>query len=75
VAIRAIRASLGLTQLDFAVAIGTTPSSVSRWERGMSEPELTIVQVKRLCKLAGKSLEDLPDFLGQPIPQQKTDAD
>lgn len=73
-AIRAIRADLGLTQLDFAVAIGTTPSTVSRWERGMSEPELTIVQVKRLCKLSGKTLDELPDFLGQPVPQQKTDA-
>jgi DNA-binding transcriptional regulator YiaG len=71
VAIKAMRAELGLSQLAFAVAIGITPTTVSRWERGKSEPELTIVQTKRLCKLVGKSLDELPDFLGQPIPSHK----
>lgn len=68
VAIKAIRAETGLTQFEFAVAIGTTPSSISRWERGLSEPELTISQTKRLCRLLKKSLDELPDYLGQPIP-------
>ncbi len=65
-AIKAIRQNLEMSQLEFAVALQTTPTTVSRWERGLSEPELTIVQVKRLCRIAGLTLEQLPDKLSQP---------
>lgn len=65
VPLRAIREQLGLTQAQFAVAIGIDPSTVSRCERGIAEPNLTVLQTKRLCNLIGKSLDDLPDYLGR----------
>ncbi|MUL39483.1 helix-turn-helix domain-containing protein [Gloeocapsopsis dulcis] len=65
VPLRAIREQLGLTQAQFAVAVGIDPSTVSRCERGIAEPNLTVLQTKRLCKLIGKSLDELPDYLGR----------
>lgn len=65
VPLKAIREQLGMTQAEFAVAIGIDPSTVSRCERGMSEPSLTILQTKRLCKLVEKGLDELPDYLGK----------
>ena len=40
---------------------------ISGWERGEYEPELTIPQVKALCRALGVCLDDLPDDLGPPI--------
>ncbi len=66
VPLRVMREQLGLTQLQLAVAIGTDPSSISRWERGAVEPNLTVLQLKKLCRLIGVSvLEELPDYLGR----------
>lgn len=65
VPLKAIREELNLTQVEFASAIGVDPSTISRCERGLAEPNLTVLQVKRLCKLSKKSLEKLPDYLGK----------
>ena len=65
VPLKAIREQLGLTQAQFAVAIGIDTSTVSRCERGIAEPNLTVLQMKKLCRLIGSSLEDLPDYLGR----------
>jgi DNA-binding transcriptional regulator YiaG len=49
--LRRIRHQLGLTQVDFAKLIGTTSTSVARWERGavgISEP------VSKLVKILGQ---------------------
>lgn len=62
--LRAIREELGMTQAQFAVALGIDTSTVSRCERGLSEIALTLLQVKRLCQLTQKSLDQLPDHLG-----------
>lgn len=64
VPLRAIRKELGMTQAQFAVALGIDTSTVSRCERGLSEIALTLWQVKRLCRLTQKSLDQLPDHLG-----------
>lgn len=63
-AIRLIREELGMTQAQFAVALGIDTSTVSRAERGMSEPSFTILQIKKLCQMTGKSAQELPDYLG-----------
>jgi transcriptional regulator with XRE-family HTH domain len=64
-ALKAIREELDMTQAQFAVALGIDTSTVSRCERGLSEIALTLWQVKRLCKLTGKTLDQLPDYLGR----------
>ena len=64
VPLKAIREELDMTQAQFAVALGIDTSTVSRCERGLSEIALTLWQVKCLCRLTGKTLDQLPDYLG-----------
>mgnify|MGYP000995030686 CR=1 FL=1 len=42
--VRAIREALGDTQAQFARRLGVTPESVSRWERGLSEPKSELLR-------------------------------
>ena len=63
--LKEIREELDMTQAKFAGAIGVDASTVSRAERGLSEPVFTIKQVKDLCKLANKNLDEMPDYLGK----------
>ena len=58
-----IREELGMTQVEFAVAIGVNPITISRCERGVREPVFTILQLKKLCELTGKHPSQFPDFL------------
>lgn len=37
-AIRALRSRLGLTQMEMAARIGTTVTTISRWETGARSP-------------------------------------
>lgn len=71
--LRRLRQEAGLTQLELAKLIPDktrtktlTQAAISRWESGEDEPELTITQMKALCRALGKSLEELPDDLGLP---------
>jgi putative transcriptional regulator len=58
----------GYTQQDLADALGVARKTVSAWENGHKEPNLTLRQTKTLCKLLGYTLETLPDHFGpQPI--------
>ena len=41
--IRALREGRGLTQRALAEAIGVTDKAVSKWERGLSYPDITIL--------------------------------
>ncbi len=63
-ALKQIREALGLTQAEFAKAIGTHQVCVARWERGKTKTSLTLRQVKalqqELAKL-GLDFGDLPD--------------
>ncbi len=54
-----------MTQLEFANALGITPGSVSRWERGIVEPVFTITQMRKLCEVTKKHFDDLPNGLGK----------
>ncbi|MEQ8464434.1 helix-turn-helix transcriptional regulator [Coleofasciculus sp. E1-EBD-02] len=67
------REEAGLTQAQLAKLIPDktgrktlSQRSVSKWETGQSQPELTISQTKALCRALGKSLDELPDNLGFP---------
>ncbi len=50
-AIRALRARLGLTQLQFAIRVGCDPITVSRWENGKRQPQgLYAWELRRLME-------------------------
>lgn len=56
-----LREKAGLTQEALATLLGVTDHTVRNWEKGRSEPKLTIRQMKALCRALGCSLDDLPD--------------
>lgn len=71
--LRRLRETAGLTQAELARQIPDktrtktlNQSAISRWESGEDEPELTIPQMKALCKALGIAFEDLPDDFGPP---------
>lgn len=57
--IRELREAAGLTQLELANALGVTPSTVYKWERGMNEPKAS--QLKGMALLFGVSMDEI-DF-------------
>lgn len=47
----AIRNRLGMTQARFAVTIGATVATISRWENGQASPSrLYVEEIKRLME-------------------------
>ena len=52
-----LRRKQGLRQEDVASKIGVHVLTVSRWERGITEPNLS--ELKKLCEVLDVSLEDL----------------
>jgi DNA-binding XRE family transcriptional regulator len=56
-----MRKELGLTQEEVAAALGVTPRTILNWENGHHEPKLTIKQVKALCRLLQRPLDQVPD--------------
>jgi transcriptional regulator with XRE-family HTH domain len=52
-----LREAKSLTQMEVAVKIGTTPTTVSNWERGAQEPRLA--QIQALAKLYGVSADEI----------------
>lgn len=71
--LKKLRLRVGLTQAELAKQIpdkagsGTlSQRAVSAWERGEYQPELTIPQMKALCKVLRITLDELPDDLSPP---------
>ncbi|HAX79271.1 MAG TPA: XRE family transcriptional regulator [Cyanobacteria bacterium UBA11372] len=65
--LKKLREEFGMSQEEFARAIGTSARTVSRWEAGDNIPTFTIAQMKaldRLLRSRSKTLEDLPDEFG-----------
>lgn len=62
-----------ISQAEIADALGVERNTVTRWETGTSKPKLEPWQTKKLCKLLGISIDDLPDsFAPQPIHDLRT---
>jgi putative transcriptional regulator len=58
--IRDLRGQLGLTQEEFAHALGITVSTVNRWEKGHSTPsKLARASLARLAGRRGVAIERL----------------
>jgi transcriptional regulator with XRE-family HTH domain len=66
--LKKLREEAGLSQEGLARIIGVASATISRWERG-SPAMLTVPQMKALCKVFGKSIEELPDEFG---PQKRS---
>ena len=49
--IQAARKKLGLSQEQFASAIGVTLSRLQKWESGVNEPRFTVQEFRRLRSL------------------------
>ncbi|MDO4491473.1 MAG: helix-turn-helix transcriptional regulator [Lachnospiraceae bacterium] len=61
------RKNVGLTQRQLAEKLGKSDKSVSKWERGICLPEVSLFP--ELCELLGISLNEL--FAGEDIPEEQ----
>jgi DNA-binding XRE family transcriptional regulator len=71
--LKQLRIQAGLTQVELAKLIPDktrtktlTQQIVSAWEKGKYEPELTIRQIKALCRALGVTFDELPEDFGPP---------
>jgi len=62
--LKQIRQALGMTQCEFAKALGTYQKTVVRWEKGETKPMFSVPQIKALQRemwKVGLEWQDLPD--------------
>lgn len=71
--LKRLREETGLSQQALSHNIGVAVTTISRWERGASVAMLTVPQMKALCKVLGKSIEELPDEFGPPKDESESD--
>ena len=67
--LKKLREEAGLSQEGLARIIGVASATISRWERGASPAMMSVPQMKALCKVFGKSIDELPDEFG---PQKRS---
>lgn len=53
--IRELREEQGWSQFEFAIKAGVTPSTISNWERGVTEPKVS--QLRKVAELFGVSMD------------------
>ena len=53
--IRELREEQGWSQFEMAIKAGVTPSTISNWERGVTEPKVS--QLRKLAELFGVSMD------------------
>lgn len=58
-AIRRLREEKGISQLEFAIAMGVTQGAVSHWETGRRKPDID--DLVRMAELLNCKLDDLID--------------
>lgn len=58
------RLELRISQQKLADALGVTRKTISSWENGHSEPNLTIKQFKALLKVLRYTPDELPETFG-----------
>ncbi len=64
--LKKLREEAGFSQEELARRIGVSVTTISRWERGVSPAMLSVPQMKALCQVFGRSIEELPDEFGPP---------
>lgn len=61
-----LRKRAGLTQRQVADGLGITNKTVSEWERGITEPHLTISETQRLMDTLQCTFEELLEATSKP---------
>lgn len=69
--LKRLREASGLTQADLASQLTVENEAISEetirdWERAESQPLLSLLQLKALCRVLGVSLDELADSLEPP---------
>ncbi|MGP1375212.1 MAG: helix-turn-helix domain-containing protein [Almyronema sp.] len=54
-----LRQRIGLTQVQLAIAIGKSPSTIAKWEARSVIPKGTPSEIKRLCNTYRCTLDQL----------------
>ncbi len=79
--ISALRKAKGMTQEEFAEKLGVTPQAVSKWENGVSCPDIMLLP--RIAEIFGVSIDELmgkeppkaePKSEPQPIPEEAVNS-
>ena len=70
--LRSLREEASLTQEQLAVHLGKSLSTVKRWEKG-DEPSMTKPEWKKFCALIGRTFDELPDLLSEPLPENHSE--
>jgi transcriptional regulator with XRE-family HTH domain len=74
-AIRRARARRGWTQYDLATRVGTTPATVSRWERGRARPRWAKLRsLAQVLEVSPAELGRSLDGHGRPDPRLESVA-
>lgn len=58
--LKSIRKEQGVTLLEIAEALGTTETTVCRWENGKAEPNIT--KLKKLASFLETTVDNLTDY-------------
>lgn len=70
--IRKLRESHRLTQRDFGLRIGVSDKVVSKWERGVSEPDIrTLKNISETYRVGLEELIGSPRLEGGSVPRKK----
>ncbi|MBW4442819.1 MAG: helix-turn-helix transcriptional regulator [Plectolyngbya sp. WJT66-NPBG17] len=64
--IKKLREAAELSQEELARLMDVSVSTISRWERGLTEPTMTVAQMKAFCNAIGKTLDQIPNSLLAP---------
>ncbi|MBD1926492.1 helix-turn-helix domain-containing protein [Trichocoleus sp. FACHB-90] len=54
-----LRQRTGLTQVQFALLVGKSPSTIAKWEAREFIPKMKPSEIKRLCEAYQCTLEEL----------------
>jgi DNA-binding XRE family transcriptional regulator len=58
-----LRLQVQLSQEQLAREIGVAVSTIRRWEKGDTEPTMTLFQTRNFCQAVQRDLDELPHSL------------
>lgn len=68
-----LRKRAGLTQVELAIKLGRSPSTIAKWEARDYVPKMTPSETKKLCEVYQCTLEELIEaFEGQSRQNEET---